>query len=190
MCHQKRVTHEVCNHKDTTIQRCGKSTCSTFVHVDVRHPDFHIHLSSIENTFANDLCRSCRRNGFIARCPGFYLEEHQRIDEEMRLNLGLYIIQVRARVEATRARRRSRNHAANELLAACLPPAATERSEEDDRVCPICTQAYGEKSAGEDGMEDAVRMTCSHVIGRDCIVKILDAGNGECPFCRAKIGRE
>ena len=115
---------------------------------------------------------------------------NQRIDEEMHLNLGLRILQVRARVEATRARRRSQNRAANELLAACLPPVLVERLEEDDRICPICAQPYGEKSVGGDGTEDVVRMTCSHVIGRNCIVKILDAGNGECPFCRVMIGRE
>ena len=190
MCLQRRITHARCEHSDRTIQLCQRRACPTFVNVHVRHPDFNIHLSSIENNSANDFCRSCRREGLMSRFPEFYVEEHLRDTEETRLNLGWYIVQVRARVQATRSRRREPKHIANELLAACLPPVPIDELEESDRACPICMQPYGKRSEGQHGTEDPAKLTCLHVIGRNCIVKTLDAGNGECPFCRTKIGRE
>lgn len=66
-----------------------------------------------------------------------------------------------------------------------LPALSLADLPEDNMECPICTEPY---RVSQDG-DIPVRLSCSHIIGKDCLSKWLNsslrnANNDRCPTCR------
>lgn len=66
-----------------------------------------------------------------------------------------------------------------------LPALSLADLPEDNMECPICTEAY---RVSQDG-DLPVKLSCSHIIGKDCLSKWLNssvrnANNNACPKCR------
>ena len=72
-------------------------------------------------------------------------------------------------------------------IANSLPEVRCRELGEEDRCCPICECRYGEVMEGQERSEGAVKLGCNHVMGRRCVLRMLETGNHKCPFCRAMI---
>lgn len=52
-----------------------------------------------------------------------------------------------------------------------------------ETTCHICMEPFNNNAAAADDTEPAVRLPCSHIMGRNCIARWLATTNS-CPLCR------
>ena len=72
-----------------------------------------------------------------------------------------------------------------ETLLKSLPVLSLTDLPKDNQECPICLESYHDSPP-----EKPVHLPCSHVIGKDCLLRwlktcALNAKNNTCPICRA-----
>ena len=79
-----------------------------------------------------------------------------------------------------------RTHEENVAIAASLPAIHIEDVAIDDRSCPICLEPFGDPTEDGTRYEEPVRLyCCRNVVGRNCILRMLDIRLATCPYCRS-----
>ena len=77
-------------------------------------------------------------------------------------------------------------HVKAEVFTKSLPVLSLKDLPKDSQECPICMEPYQDFPK----KENSVRLPCSHVIGKDCLLRwlktcALNSTNNTCPICRA-----
>ena len=202
-----RISDYTCGYTAVrSIIPCEMPGCPSVLSVGTLHPDYYIHIDSQHWGNMAYPCRSCRADALWRADPinfrstrefrGLALEgqmafryQVQELEMEHRRPIQDQLNELEAEGEYREATFCRRAHIEHVAVAASLHTICTADLEADNRSCPVCLEAFSDQTEEQTGHEQPVRLNCdpNHVIGRLCLVRMLDERLTTCPFCRSRI---